>query len=67
MSRTGSKTFATLCLAAGMLGVHAGEYGRIEADVSALPEASRMVGRLVEERVRERVPEPAEVLSLIHI
>ena len=61
MSRTGSKTFATLCLAAGMLSVHAGEYGRIEADVSALPEASRMVGRLVEERVRERVPEPAEV------
>ncbi len=60
MNRTSEKVFAALCFAAGVLGAAAGEYGRIEADVSALPEANRFVGRLVDERVRERVPEPSE-------
>ena len=43
-------------LGATLASAGAGEYSRIEADVSALPEANRFVGRLVAERVCERVP-----------
>ena len=58
MSTMSVRGFAAVCLAAGMFGAEADEYGRIEPDVSALPAARQFIGRLVEERVRERVPEP---------
>ncbi len=44
----------------------AGEFSRIEADVSALPEANRFVGRLVAERVGERVP-PSDAAGVFKV
>ena len=42
-------------LAVGAAVLSAGEYSRLDADVSALPEKMRFVGALVSERVEERV------------
>ena len=53
-------------LSAVLASAGAVEFSRIEADVSALPEANRFVGRMVEERVEERVP-PIDDVSITDV
>ena len=59
MASSKSSPFSALCVTLFALGAFAGEYGSIETDVSSLPDANRIIARIVAERVQERVPAPS--------
>ena len=47
MASSKSSPFSALCVTLFALGAFAGEYGSIETDVSSLPDANRIIARIV--------------------